>query len=315
MKELSLHVTDLCNFRCCFCVWGDTLRRAGERIPWTQLEAFLVAHQGEGFERVNLHGGEPTLRSDLFAVLELIRRLGYPAASIQTNGWRLAQPGFVERLIEAGVDLFVVSVHGHTPAVHDAHSGVRGSLDRVVKGLDIVRSRGGALRTNTVVTRLNYRHLPAIAEMVTGHGAAHVNISALMPSGRARAADESLMPSYVEIAPFVRAMAGEAERRGAAVTLEGFPCCAVPGLERHTIHRELAQGQQVKCLIRGAVWANHDAFVEEHCKTKGPACAGCVLESRCGGVYTAYVRARGWSEFQPLPAGARPRGRGGAAHA
>lgn len=300
MKELSLHITDLCNFRCSFCVWGETLVRGGERIPWGDLEGFLTAHRDQGFERVNLHGGEPTLRRDLFRLLRLVRDLGYPSVSIQTNGWSLASLGFVERLVEAGASVFVISIHGHTPEIQDALSGMPGSLERLLRGMKNVRSLKQGIRTNTVVTRVNYAYLPDIACLAVRNGASHVNISSLMPSGRALPIDDSLLPTYREIARYVRSAVEEAEKRGAAAGLEGFPCCVVPGLEDRCLFRDLVRGDQVKCLVRGMVWNNHDELVEDRCKTKQAACRRCIHAPRCPGVYTPYVLARGWSEFHPV---------------
>ena len=309
MKELSLHITDLCNFRCAFCVWGETLLPRGERILLEDLEGFLRAHRGQGFERVNLHGGEPTLRRDLLPLLGRIRELGYPSVSLQTNGWRLADRAFVESLVRAGVSAFIISVHGHTPEMQDGLAGARGSLHRLLRGMANVRALGGRIQTNTVVTRLNHRHLPEIAALVLAAGASHVNLSALMPSGRALIGGPALMPTYAEVLPSLRQAVSVADREGATVTLEGFPGCAVPGLEDRCLFRDLATGQQVKCLVRGQVWTNHDDFLKDNGKTKRAACASCRLGPRCPGVYTLYVRKHGWSEFPPVTrrAGREPR--------
>ncbi len=236
MKELSLHITDVCHFRCQFCVWGETLVQAGDPVPLRDLERFLRENRDRGFERVNLHGGEPTLRRDLFGLLAKIRNLGSPTVSIQTNGWALANRRFTERLMEAGVSLFVISVHGPTPEVHDVLSGHPESLRRPLEGMEHVRALGQKIRTNSVIVRSSYVHLDAIAELVTGAGAAHVNFSGLMPTGRASAAEESMMVTYREVEPYVRRALEVAERRGAVATLEGFPRCAVPGHAERCLH-------------------------------------------------------------------------------
>jgi MoaA/NifB/PqqE/SkfB family radical SAM enzyme len=302
MKELSLHITDVCNFRCRFCLYGDTLVRGPEQIPWEQLESFLVEHQGQGYAWVNLHGGEPTMRKDLFELLALIRRLGYPAVSLQTNGWALAHRGFTRRLADAGVSLFVVSVHGATPEVHDDLAGAAGSLERLLRGMAHVRSLGLPLRTNTVITRANYRTLPAVAELVIGAGASHVNFSTLMPSGHVEEIHRRLMPTFGQIVPPVVEAVELAEGRGAEATLEGFPLCTVPGYEDRCLLRLPETGEVIRCMVRGNVLDNHDSYVMEQCKSKRAECSSCAHLQRCGGVYTGYVAAHGWSELQPVAA-------------
>lgn len=300
MKELSLHITDLCNFSCAFCVWGDTLCRRDDPVDFAGLEKFLEEHAGQGFGRVNLHGGEPTLRRDLFRLLALIRGLGYPTVSLQTNGWALANRRFSERLAEGGVSLVAISLHGATPAVHDALVGAPGSLERLLTGMDHMAALGIALRTNTVITRENLNELPAIAELAASHGAREVNLSSLMPSGRAWTGTETPGPSFREVAnPLLQAVL-HAEKRGVRVTLEGFPCCAAPGLEERCLHRDGATGDQITCFIHGAVWANHDTFVERSVKSKRSECRQCRYDERCPGVYTLYAHTRGWEEFQPV---------------
>lgn len=300
MKELSLHITDVCHFECDFCVWGETLHRGVDDIPREELEAFLRENRDGGFEVVNLHGGEPTLRRDLFALLDTVRRYGYPDVSIQTNGWALANPGYARRLVDAGVKLVVISIHGATPEVHDGLVRAEGSLERALAGMDHLRELGVALRTNTVAVLPNLPQLPAVSDLVTAHGVEHVNFSSLMPSGRAWPDDDHLMPPYGETARLVVEAARRAEAAGARVTLEGFPPCTVPGFEDRCLKRDDHSGDQIKCFIRGEVWNNHDTFVEDHLKTKGPACPGCRHEARCPGVYTLYTHSRGWAEFQPV---------------
>ncbi|HEY3382561.1 MAG TPA: radical SAM protein [Vicinamibacterales bacterium] len=304
MRELSIHVTDRCNFRCQFCVWGDRLVREGGDVAAADIEVFLESNRDQGFERVNLHGGEPTLRRDLFDVLASVRAFGYPSVSLQTNGWALADRAFVERLAAAGVSLFIVSVHGPTADIHDDLCGVPGGLSRALRGIEHAAALGCAVRTNTVVTTRNFSLLAATVERVIAAGASHVNISSLMPAGRAAAAGAALMPRFDRIAPHVVAAVRVALDRGVVATLEGFPSCAAPELAHLCLARDDRHGHQITCLIHGVIWQNHDAYVASTCKTKGASCAACALTGECGGVYRPYVQLHGWDEFQPQVAGA-----------
>ena len=88
MKQLSLHITDLCNEKCGFCVVGSPLAKS-DSVVYADLVRFLVDNADEGFESVNLHGGEPTIHPRLFELLNLIKMLEYPQTHIQTNARRL----------------------------------------------------------------------------------------------------------------------------------------------------------------------------------------------------------------------------------
>jgi molybdenum cofactor biosynthesis enzyme MoaA len=308
MRQLSLHVTDRCNQRCCFCLFDD-LSRGAERIPMASLEGFLEANRGLGFERVNLHGGEPTVRGDLIGLVEKIRALGYPEVSLQTNGCRLADASYAARLAGAGVSLFIVSLHAADEETHDRLVGVPGRLRLVVQGLQNVLALGVAVRTNTVVTRRNYRVLSATAHLLLEIGVQHVNISSLMPSGMASVSFHELMPSYTEISGSLEEALFHLESRGARVTLEGFPLCVLPAAHRkRVVLRLAAAGDVIKCLVRGRVIESHDEYAIEHCRCKRRECEACADSARCPGAYRAYADVFGWDEFQPTRSGleARP---------
>jgi MoaA/NifB/PqqE/SkfB family radical SAM enzyme len=299
MNELSLHVTDVCNQRCCFCLFDD-LTHEQERISREALTGFLVANRGKDFQRVNLHGGEPTIRRDLLGILEQIRALGYPDVSLQTNGVRLADPSYAEKLVCAGVSLFVVSFHGADEATHDPLVGVPGALRRVVKGIENVLALGSRVRTNTVLTRHNFSSLPATAERLVALGVQHINISSLMPQGKALASFGDLMPRYAQVVPFVEQALLIADANGVRATLEGFPLCVLPSRHRErTVLRLAAAGDIIKCLVRGRTIESHDEYAIEHCRCRGPQCLECDDVKRCPGVYRAYAEAMGWEEFRP----------------
>ena len=75
---------------------------------------FLKENSNKGFECVNLHGGEPTLLDEFIDIIKMIKELGYPAISVQTNGRKLSEMDFAKDVVNNGVTLGVISLHGHT---------------------------------------------------------------------------------------------------------------------------------------------------------------------------------------------------------
>src|SRR5688572_11322443 len=109
-RTLSLHLTDLCNEACVFCA-ADTRAGKHENVSSAQLIATLDAHPPADWPTVNIHGGEPTLRSDFLDLLEGIRARGYERVILQTNALRMASQKFAEEVHRIGVDLFVCGFH------------------------------------------------------------------------------------------------------------------------------------------------------------------------------------------------------------
>ena len=85
-----------CNFRCPFCHNSDLLGGKGpEPIPVETLLAFLEKRVGL-LDGVCITGGEPTLQSQLPALLKQIKALGY-SIKLDTNGSR---PDVLQTLVE-----------------------------------------------------------------------------------------------------------------------------------------------------------------------------------------------------------------------
>ena len=77
----------------------------------------------------------------------------------------LAETKYCESLIAAGVDEFFVSVAGPSASAHDGITGVRGSFDKMLTGLEALdRFDGVVTLTNTVVTERSYRLLTDIVD-------------------------------------------------------------------------------------------------------------------------------------------------------
>ncbi len=56
-----------------------------DSISRKRVSRFLRDDAGKGYEAVNIHGGEATIRRDLLDILDEIRELGYPTVFLQTN--------------------------------------------------------------------------------------------------------------------------------------------------------------------------------------------------------------------------------------
>lgn len=292
-KMLSIHLTDLCNNRCIFCV-VDSPQQKGEQVSSERIVSFLAHHQAKGYQAVNLHGGEATIRKDFLQLLEKIKEYGYPRVILQTNARRLANLEFAQATVALGVDLFVVSIHGHDPQTHDGITGINGSLEQALQGISNVKSLGAKVRTNTVVSKLNYPALPSIMKLLASLNVDHINLSALHTAGAAYRNFEAVTPTYREIRPVVAEAVSLVKQAGICVTLEGFPLCCIPGLEQSLIDWEK---QKFKMLFRSFVLNDYESHMDQTMRVHGEPCVDCRHNQKCGGVYKEYIALRGWDEF------------------
>jgi MoaA/NifB/PqqE/SkfB family radical SAM enzyme len=211
----TLFVGYRCVNACVFCAQG-ALRDAAPERPDAALRAELAAAcAAPGFDgRIAFVGGEPLTRPELDAWAAEARRLGARELLVQTNGRALAEPGRAKRLAKAGATALDLSLHGSTPAMHDYHTGVPGSLAETAAGALEARRAGLELGVTTVVTRSNFRHLAEIARLARGLGAAALHLDLAERLGSAAASWERVVPDPAIAASGVAAGLAEARKLG-----------------------------------------------------------------------------------------------------
>lgn len=297
MKQLSAHITDACNSKCSFCVVGSPLIRH-DTVNYEDLIAFLTENASKGYGSVNLHGGEPTIHPRLFDLLTVIATLGYPEVQIQTNGRRMKDLNFTERLARHGVRVAVISLHGATPGTQDSLAQAPGGFEETLEGIRNAKRAGLWVRTNTVVTIQNLGELDAIFQLLQDLHVDHVNISYLHPVGSGFFAFDTLIPSVAQIRAGLLPAIERLASKGVPLSLEGFPFCVITPYERLAIEYEK---REIRMFYQRHVFDNYDYFMDTSCRTQGPPCQDCRYRTICGGVYKEYIDQRGWSEFTGVP--------------
>jgi radical SAM protein with 4Fe4S-binding SPASM domain len=129
---------------------------------------------------VNITGGEPFLRKDLFKILSEFRNIGFDMYLL-TNGI-LIDNARAERLYKIGVKGVQVSVEGP----EKIHEGIRGkgSFQASVRGVKHLLDAGLTVTLNVTVSRLNAEYLLDMVELSSGLGVQRLGFSRLVPSGR-----------------------------------------------------------------------------------------------------------------------------------
>lgn len=161
-----------CNLKCSFC---SQWRAQGKpppkptRLDEARLLALLDDLRDLGCRRVHFSGGEPVLKPDLARWIGEVAARGM-ACSMTSNG-TLWTPAKADELVGAGLSTVTFSIDSHLPAVHNRMRG-QDLWHQTVAGVRAARKaakRQGVklkIRTNTVVSRLNWRALadyPAFA--------------------------------------------------------------------------------------------------------------------------------------------------------
>ena len=104
----------------------------------------------EGAILINITGGEPLLRNDIFLLIKELSRI--PAIlSLSTNGLLLNRNSLQE-LKNSGLNVLQISLNSPVKDEHDEIIGVVGSFDRVLESIKVARKLGIEVLINSVIT-------------------------------------------------------------------------------------------------------------------------------------------------------------------
>ena len=164
-RYVSMTMEFRCNLKCVHCMIEGTM----ERLAPQTFDQFkqLLEHNARTREWTGLilTGSEITLHKDLPLWARMAREHGFEHVRIQTHGMKLGSRKFCDKLVEAGVDEYFVSICTGDAASHDAITTVPGSFAKTLRGLEnLDQIEGVTTITNTVVTTESYRHMPALVE-------------------------------------------------------------------------------------------------------------------------------------------------------
>jgi GTP 3',8-cyclase len=159
LRDLRISVTDRCNFRCTYCMPKEVFGRdfhflpAGELLTFEEIARLARIFAGLGVEKLRLTGGEPLLRRDLPALVQMLADIpGIADLTLTTNGVLLAK--LAPALKSAGLQRVSVSLDSLDDAVFRAMNDVDMPVARVLEGIDAAVHAGmGPIKINVVVKR------------------------------------------------------------------------------------------------------------------------------------------------------------------
>jgi MoaA/NifB/PqqE/SkfB family radical SAM enzyme len=249
------------------------------------------------YKGIILTGAEVTLRKDLPDLAKRARLAGFQHVRIQTHGMRLANLSYCKSLLESGVDQFFISVTADDAAIHDSITGVPGSFDRTIQGLENLDQFSDVeVMTNTVITAKSYRSLPGVV-LLLGHLRNLVQMDFWSYWPMSEEDDTDLLVSHLEVAPHLRAAIELANERGRLVEVKNFPHCLL-GSEAYALRND-----QPELKIDPRFWSEFEKNGFYQCIYRN-ACGS----RQCLGLNSAYVKQFGWheSELTPFPRGFAP---------
>jgi len=114
----NLVVTNRCNMRCTYCYMNAGAAGYVYEPSLDQLRDLMQQTRSEkpiGSKAIQITGGEPTLRDDLFNIIRVAKEVGFSHIQVHTNGLKLTESvEYCQRLKNEKVDTVYLSFDGVT---------------------------------------------------------------------------------------------------------------------------------------------------------------------------------------------------------
>jgi len=228
-------------------------------------------------------GGEPTIRKDVFKILEYINTK-YPTSRINfiTNGRLFAYSDFLNKFKKVKNLYIKTELHASTAEKHDSITRTPGSFEQASIGIKKLLENNFNVEFRIVISKLNYKDIPNITELVVKefNKTSRVVIFPIDIIGNAFKNKEKVVIKYTELIPFVETEIDILKQAGINVLLYHIPYCVL----NKKYHNYIRKG--ITVLDRRVALTD--------------ICEGCKFEEYCPRVWKTYLRLIGKEEFHKI---------------
>lgn len=226
-------------------------------------------------------GGEPTIRKDLFDILDYIN-MKYPDKQIKiiTNARMFNYPEFAAKMKKVRNLQLITELYGSTPELHDRITRAKGSYHQSYNGIKNMLEHGFNVELRVVISRLNYRDIVKLVKLYEKEfGKAYKIV--LFPIdiiGNAFKNMPDCVLKYKDFIPFVE----EASELSDKIELFHIPYCVI--------------NKKYWRLIKGQTVPERRLMLKE-------ICGGCDFEEECPRVWRTYAKMIGTDELKKIEDG------------
>lgn len=187
-----------------------------------------------GCDKAILIGGEPTIHPNFFDVLRGLQEAGLDRTVVMTNGKKLADPEFVQKMVACGVGTVHLSIDTADPEVFAKISRTSGSQDAQWAALSNALSHDDLnVYVYGAVTGVNAEGIPGLLRGLkerTGDRVPPVCLAFVKPVGDALTNASAVLLSPEQRVKVAREAVALADSLGMELGLRHLPACLAPEL-------------------------------------------------------------------------------------
>jgi len=174
-------ITGRCPCNCLYC-YNESPKQVPELSPKQAGRLAAEIAKLKPFS-VCLTGGEPTLREDFFALAGFFRKHNIPVSTV-TSGWTVNEE--TAEKIYRTFNYVQVSIDGPDAQTHDLIRGTKGSFDRAVRAVRLLKKNGlNRLSVAFSCTQYNKTLFPEMVDLCLKLGVDELRTQYLMMVGKA----------------------------------------------------------------------------------------------------------------------------------
>jgi cyclic pyranopterin phosphate synthase len=284
-----------CNLACTYCTITDEMRRRA--LPPERIAREIDRAAARGFEDIAFTGGEPTIRSDLPALVKHAKRRGFKHVKVASNGLRYAHAPYLDHLVACGVDRFHVSVHAFSDAAYEATVRREGTAAMRRAAIENLVARGLDPVADLILKEDTYRDVRAWIASLHALGVRRFALW-LVSLTDGNAGNVEQLPRISDVAPVLMPAFDDARAGGYEVVSLHVPRCFLPGYEDHVRH---PGADLVTVVTPDETFDLKDSRLSGGVKPAG--CEGCRWKDQCPGLRQDYVARFGGDEVRAVPPG------------
>jgi len=180
LDTVYLEVTHACNVRCIHC-YTNAGRPMSHELSTSQWCDLIDRLNGLGVLFMNVTGGEPFMRPDVFDIMEHVVD-SHVLLNVFTNGILLNKEK-VEQLRSLDPECVAVSIDGATARTHNRIRGAS-CFEKVLENIRLLVDAKIRVRTNTCVYTENVGEIGALVDLLHGIGVNQILLDTYVGVGR-----------------------------------------------------------------------------------------------------------------------------------
>jgi MoaA/NifB/PqqE/SkfB family radical SAM enzyme len=217
-----------------------------------------------------------------------------------TNGRMFAYPEYARRMVELGVNKFMVSLHAHNDELYTKLTNSPGGFKQVMQGIKNLQELGQDICASFVVNKHNYMILPDYARFLADNNITELlQLTYVMPAGGDTELNRKNIPRFTDAVPYMKQVIDNMQDIGIKdIIVMDVPICFMQGYERY-INEFSIPDMEVHAPNPEHSSDDYNRRRRTH-KMKPKPCGSCKHDAICEGIWPEYYDLYGGDELIPV---------------